>query len=108
MDHIVREVIEIELRPNNMNREVGFVSASHGNLSSASSRNPLNMTRDLQGYKATKVNARSPFLAPKLLGQFSLRSSGFSSTPTDPLPLIDLLLLPAGDLQHRPYHSPLC
>jgi hypothetical protein len=30
MDVIVREAIEIGLHPNNMNREVGFVPASHG------------------------------------------------------------------------------
>jgi hypothetical protein len=34
MDCIVREAIDIELHPNNMNRDVGFVSASHGSLSS--------------------------------------------------------------------------
>jgi hypothetical protein len=33
MDRIVREAIEIELQSNNMKREVGFISANHGNLS---------------------------------------------------------------------------
>jgi hypothetical protein len=50
MDRIVWKAIEIELHPNNMNREVGFCSASHGSLSSAPSRILLNMTPDLQGY----------------------------------------------------------
>jgi hypothetical protein len=58
-----------------------FVSASHGSFSSAPSRNLLNMTPDLQGYKATKVNARSAFLAPKLLGQCSLSNPTFFPTP---------------------------
>jgi hypothetical protein len=34
MNRIVREAIDIELHPNNMNTEVGFVSTSHGSLSS--------------------------------------------------------------------------
>jgi hypothetical protein len=29
MVHIIREAIKIKLHPNNMNREVDFVSASH-------------------------------------------------------------------------------
>jgi hypothetical protein len=35
MDHIVREAIEIELHPYNINREGGFVSVNHGSLLSA-------------------------------------------------------------------------
>jgi hypothetical protein len=50
MNHIVREAIEIELHPSNMTREMGFVSAGHRSLSSAPSRNVLNVTSDLQGY----------------------------------------------------------
>jgi hypothetical protein len=41
-----------------------FVPASHGSLSSAPSRNILNMMPDLQGYNAMKVNTCSPFLVP--------------------------------------------
>jgi hypothetical protein len=86
-----------------------FVSASHGSLSSAPSRNLLNMTPDLQGYKATKVNARSPFLAPKLLGQCSLSSPGFFPTPDRS----SAAYRPPSatcwyDLHHRPYPSPIC
>jgi hypothetical protein len=33
MDHIVREAIEIELHPNNMNRDVGFCLSKSGCLS---------------------------------------------------------------------------
>jgi hypothetical protein len=74
----------------------------------ALSRNLLSRTPNLQDYNTMKVNACSPFLPPKLLGQCSLSSPGFSPPLTDPLPLIDLPLLLAGDLHHRPYPSPLC
>jgi hypothetical protein len=50
MNRSIREAIEIERHPNNMNRKVVFVSASHGSLSSAPLRNLLNMTPDLQGH----------------------------------------------------------
>jgi hypothetical protein len=65
------------------------------------------MTPDLQGYKATKFNARSPFLAPKLLGRCSLSSPGFFPTPDRssaayrPPPATCWY-----DLHHRP-HTPL-
>jgi hypothetical protein len=49
MNRNVRDAIEIELHPNNINSKV-FVSASHGSLSSAPQRNLLNMTPDLQGH----------------------------------------------------------
>jgi hypothetical protein len=74
MDSVVKEAIEIELLPNNMNREVGFVSASHGSLLFASLRNLRNMTPDLQGY-AGQCTLDS--LAPRPLVQCSLVSSGF-------------------------------
>jgi hypothetical protein len=51
-----------------------FVSASHGNLSSAPSRNLRNMTPDLQCY-AGQCTLGS--LTPRLLGQSSLGSPGF-------------------------------
>jgi hypothetical protein len=50
MYRIVREAIQIELHPNNMKREVGFLLASYGSLPSAPSRNIRHMTPDLQGY----------------------------------------------------------
>jgi hypothetical protein len=54
------------------------------------------MTPDLQGYKATKVNARSPFLARSYWVNARSVALDFSPSPTDPLPLVDLPLLPAG------------
>jgi hypothetical protein len=50
MDRIVREAIEIELQPNNIKRDAGFVSERKGSLSFAPSINFQNMTPDLLGY----------------------------------------------------------
>jgi hypothetical protein len=60
MDCIVREAIEIELHPNNITVRLFFVSAGHGSLSSAPSRNLLNMTPI---YKTTQVYASLTALA---------------------------------------------
>jgi hypothetical protein len=63
IDHIVRKAIEIELHPNNMNREVGFHPASHRNLSSAPPRNLRNMMPDIQDY-AGQCLLGSPGFSP--------------------------------------------
>jgi hypothetical protein len=63
MDRIIGEAIEIELHPNNMNREVGFCLSKAWKPLICSLKNLLNMTPDLQGYKVMMVNTRSPILA---------------------------------------------
>jgi hypothetical protein len=70
MVRIVREAIEIELQPNNMNRDVGFFSASHRSLSSAPSRNLLIMMPDLQGYAGQYMLGNS---SPEANGSMLLR-----------------------------------
>jgi hypothetical protein len=77
MDRIVREAVEIELHRNNMNREVGFVSLSHGSRSSFPSRK---LTPDLKGHAGPCTLGS---LVPRLLGQCPLgRPSLFSPPPT--------------------------
>jgi hypothetical protein len=53
-----------------LSHQLVFVSASHGSLSSAPSRNLLNMTPDLQGYNGQYALAiYSPVAAGSMLAQ---------------------------------------
>jgi hypothetical protein len=57
MDRIVREAIEIELHPNNINREVGFCLSKSWKPLICSLKKPLD--HDARTMRLCKVNARS-------------------------------------------------
>jgi hypothetical protein len=63
MDHTVREAIEIDHHPNNMETLV-FVSASHGSILTSHSKTSQKITPDPLGYvDNTQSEAPAPMLS---------------------------------------------
>jgi hypothetical protein len=101
MDHIIREAIEIELHPNNMNREVEFcLSKSWKPLICSLKKPPEHDARSTRLLTSMTLSS----LAPRLLGQCSPSIPAFS-----PPNRINICpgLLPASPSLPRPFPSPL-
>jgi hypothetical protein len=70
MDHIIREVIEIELHPNNMSREVGFCLSKSWKPLICSLKKPEHDTRStkLLAYEA-EYTISNPIATGSILAQ---------------------------------------
>jgi hypothetical protein len=98
MDRIIREVIDIELHPNNMNREVGFcLSKSWKPLICSLKKNLRNMTPDPQGYTSRGMACSSGM---RLLGHCSHGNLAFPF-----IPALACYLLDPHSADPSPLHS---